>query len=114
MAEFAFRQGLIVLGDAAATASNIIASESLFRLGLVTDLVHQTVFVVLILLLYKLLKPVSRSIAVLMAVLALLGVPIAMLNELNQSAALLLVSGAGYLTAFTTDQLQAYSLVLAI
>ena len=107
------RQGLVVPGDAATTASNIVASASLFRLSVVMDLIVQVVFVFLVLLLYKLLKPVNRNHALLMVILFLVSVPMAMLNMLGQSSALLLLNGADYLTAFTVDQLQALvSLVL--
>lgn len=72
-----------------------------------SDLVAATVHIFLALPLYKLLKSVNKNQAVLMVILALVGVPIAMLNMLNHFAALLLLSGADYLTAFTADQLQA-------
>jgi hypothetical protein len=98
---------LIVPGDAATTANNIMASESLFRIGSVSDLIAQIIFILLVLVLYKLLKPVNKNHALLMVIFALVGVPIAMLNLLNQFAALLLLSGADYLTVFTADQLQA-------
>jgi hypothetical protein len=98
---------LIVPGDAAATAHNIVTSESLFRLGFMSNLLAFTVNVFVALLLYKLLKPVNQSMAALMVILILVGLGIAMLNELNQFAALLLLSGADHLTAFTTVQLQA-------
>ncbi len=98
---------LIVSGDAAATARNIMASESLFRLGIVSSLLLSVIGIFYVLLLYKLLKPVSKDVAVLMVVLALLGNPILMLNELTQLGVLQLLSGADYLTVFTTDQLQA-------
>ena len=95
---------LIVPGDATATVENIAASESMYRLAFMGDLIGQVIFIFLVLLLYKLLKPVVRNIAVLMVVLVLVGVPIAMLNDLNQIAALLLSSGADYLTEFGADQ----------
>ena len=101
------RQGLIVPGDAAATASNIVASGTLFRLTIVMDLAVQVIFVWLVLTLYRLFKPVNRNHALLMIVLFLVSVPIAMLNELNHLAALMLSSGADYLTAFPADQVQA-------
>jgi hypothetical protein len=104
---FFLLDSLIVPGDAATTAHNIMASESQFRLSVVSDLVVQPVFVVLVLVLYKLLKPVSQNQAALMVILFLVSVPIAMLNMLNQFAALWLLSGADHLTAFTTDQVQA-------
>jgi hypothetical protein len=97
---------LIVPGDAAATANNIVTSESLFRLGFVSDLVAFTVNIFVALLLYKLLKPVNRGIASLMVILILMGLAIGMLNELNQFAALLIL-GSDYLTAFTAAQSQA-------
>jgi hypothetical protein len=98
---------LVVPGDAAATANNIMASEALFRLSIVSALLVQVVNVFVVLALYRLLKPVNRDIASLMVVFLLLGVPIAMLNELNHFAVLLLVNGANSLTAFTASQLQA-------
>jgi len=100
------RQNLIVAGDAAATAENIAASEFTFRFSIVSDLFVQVIFIFLVLLLFQLLKPVNKNIAVLMVVLFLVSVPIAMLNMLNQHAALLLLSGSEYLNALTTDQLQ--------
>ena len=99
---------LIVPGDAAITANNIMASESLFRSGIVSTLMVQIINILMILVLYKLLKPVNKNHALLMVIFILVGAPIAMLNELNRFAALLLSSGADYLmTVFTADQLQA-------
>lgn len=98
---------LIVPGDAAATASNIMASQSLFRLSIVSALIVQIINMLVVLVLYELLKPVNKRVALLMVILLLVAVPIAMLNEINHFAALLLSSGAGYLTVFTADQLQA-------
>ncbi len=98
---------LIVLGDAATTVNNIMTSESPFRLGIMNDIIAQTVGLLLVLALYKLLKPVNKNHALLMVIFALVGIPIVMLNLLNQFAALLLLSGADYLTVFAADQLQA-------
>ncbi|NOR87770.1 MAG: DUF4386 family protein, partial [Bacteroidales bacterium] len=96
---------LIVEGDAATTIGNILANESLFRWGIVSSLVTQLLQIVLVLVLYKLLKAVNRSYAVLMVVFILVAVPIAMLNELNNFAALQLLSGTEFLSAFSQDQL---------
>ena len=98
---------LIVPGDAATTADNIMASESLFRLSIVSALFLQLLGILVVLVLYKLLKPVNKNHAVLMVIFMLVAVPIAMLNELSQFAALLLLSGADYLTVFTADQVHA-------
>ncbi len=70
-------------------------------------LLIQIVNILVVLLLYKLLKPVNKNHASLMVIFILIGAPIAMLNELNRFIALLLLSGANYLTVFTADQLQA-------
>ncbi|MCP4934842.1 MAG: DUF4386 domain-containing protein, partial [bacterium] len=57
LGDMVFRADLIVPGDAATTANNIMASEGLYRLGFVSDLITQTVQVFLVLFLYRLLKP---------------------------------------------------------
>ena len=98
---------LIVRGDAAATAANIMASESLFRLAIVGFLFTLTASIFLVLALYQLLKVVNKNMASLMVIFMLVSIPIGMLNELNNLAVLLLLSGADYLKVFTTGQLQA-------
>jgi hypothetical protein len=102
---------LIVPEDATTTANNLMASESLFRLGIVSDLLASILMLLVVLLLYKLLNLVNKSIAMLMVMLVVVGAPIAMLNKLNQFASLILLSGADYLTVFTTEQLQALALL---
>ena len=98
---------LLVPGDAAATARNILASESLFRLGIVSNLLGPIVVMFVVLALYQVLKPVNKNMAGLMVIFLLLGVPIAMLDELNQLAILLLLHGADHVTGFTADQMHA-------
>jgi hypothetical protein len=66
-AEFGVRSSLIVSGDAAATASTILAAEGLFRSGMAADLVMILADVALALLFYVLLKPVSQALALLAA-----------------------------------------------
>jgi len=102
---------LIVPGDAATTVSNIKASELLFRFSIMSALVVQIVNILLVLVLYKLLRPVNRTHALLMVVFFLVSVPITMLNEVNQFAALKLLSDANYLAVFETDQLYAQVLL---
>ena len=104
------RGKLIVPGDAATTVNNIMANEWLFRLGFVADLIFLTLWLLLPLALYVLLKPVNKIHAVLMVLFALVMVPIMFINNVNQFAALLLLSGAGYLTAFETGQLHALAM----
>lgn len=106
------RAHLIVPDDAAATAHNILASEGLFRIGFVCDIIAFLSDVAVSILLYELLKPVNKTLSLIAASLRLLAHPaIASINLLNHFAALLLLSGADYLTAFETDQLHALVLL---
>ena len=96
---------LIVTGDATTTANNIMANELLFRMGIAGSLIVQLIQILVVLVLYKLLKPVNKNYAVLMVVFALVGIPISMLNTLNRVAALVLLNGADFLEVFGVDQL---------
>jgi hypothetical protein len=101
------RTTLIVPGDAAATANRIAASDGLFRVGVVSELIMYGCFLLLPLPLYMLLKPVNKTLARLMVLFVFVSVPIGMLNALNNLAAVSLLSDAGYWVAFTTEQVQA-------
>lgn len=96
---------LIVSGDAVATAKNILASEALFRLGIVAALTSVIINIFLALALYQVLKPANKNMAALMVILLLVAVPIAMLNELNDFAILFLVHGPAGLTIDQTHAL---------
>ncbi len=96
---------ITVPGDAVTTVNNIMAHESLFRLSILCALATPIVTILVALFLYKLLKPVNKNQAVLMVIFALAAAPIAMLNELNHFAVLLLLNGADYLKVFSVEQL---------
>lgn len=99
---------LFVSGDAAATADRIRASESLLRIGIASELVHQALAIFLLLALYRLFKAVDEYQAKLMVILgALVSVPIMFLNTLNEIAALILTSGTSFLSVFDRSQLDA-------
>jgi len=98
---------LIVTGDAATTASNILASESLFRISIVAALMIQIVNIFVALALYQVLKPVNKNIAALMVIFIFLGAPIAMLSEASRFAVLPILHNTDFLAVFTPDQLQA-------
>jgi hypothetical protein len=102
---------LIVPGDAATTASNIMASEWLFRIGIVGESVNFLSEIVLVVILYVLLKPVSKTLSLLAAFSRLAMAAIQGINLLNHFTALLLLSGADYLTVFEPDQLHALVLL---
>src|SRR5438067_11067037 len=76
MVGFVARAPLIVANDAAATAANILAKESLFRFGFAADLVSGLSYVGVTALIYYVLKPVSRSLSLLAAFFGLAGVAI--------------------------------------
>ena len=102
---------LIVPGDATATASNIMASESLFRFGAVGDSVVFLVEIVLVVMLYVLFKPVSKTLSLVATFSRLAMTAMQGMNLLNKFAALLLLSGTDYLTVFEPDQLHAFVLL---
>ncbi len=106
-AELFIRQNLIIPGDVVATTHNILASESLFRLSLLIDLIRYIFLILLPLILYRLLKPVNQNIALVMVVLALISIPISMLNMLNYFAVLVLLNAAGSQAALEANQLLA-------
>src|SRR5437867_8818366 len=107
---FVVGASLIVANDATATASNILAKESLFRLGFVADLISGLSYVGVTVFIYYLLKPVSRSLSLLGAFFGLAGVAIGGASWVIHLAPLLLLHGDQYLTSFTTSQLQTMSL----
>jgi hypothetical protein len=88
---------LMVTDDAGATADHIRAAGSLLHLGIASELVHQTIEVFLVLVLYGLFKPVSKPLARQMVVLGLIPIPIVFLNVVNEIAAQVLASGASFL-----------------
>ena len=105
------RSKLIVLGDAATTARNIMASAWQFRIGFVVDLVATVLFLLTAWALYVLLKPVNRNLALLFLLLNLGGVAVWCFSDLFLIASQLLLSGADYLKVFPVDQLQALAML---
>jgi hypothetical protein len=104
------RSQLIVSGDAAATANNIMGSELFFRIGFVTEIVSAVFFLLAAWALYVLLKQVNKNLALLFLLLNLGGVAVECINMLNLFATLQFLSGANYLNVFQTGQLQAMAM----
>jgi hypothetical protein len=104
-------QTLIVPGNATATANNILASEMLFRIGIVSGLVSGIAFIFLVRALYRLLNRVSKTHASLMVTLVLVSVAIVFLNEVNNLAALTLFRGADFLAVFDKPQRDALAML---
>ena len=87
-----------VPGDAAATAENLRSMESLFRLGIGSELLHQAIGIFVALALFRLFKPVDEWLARQVLILgSLVSVPIMFTNVLNDIAALALAKGGAFL-----------------
>src|SRR5438093_7883846 len=95
---------LIVRGNAAATADNILAHETMFRLSIMADLVGQVIFICLAIALYRLLSNVNKTWAGLMVAFVLVSAAVGFLNTLNNIAALTLFRGADFLAVFDKPQ----------
>jgi Domain of unknown function (DUF4386) len=102
---------LIVSSNATATAQNIKAFDSLFRMGFAAYLIEAVCDIALSLILYVLLRPVRRDIALLAAFFGLVGTAVFATSELFYVAPSLLLGGAGYLNTFTPDQLNTLALL---
>jgi hypothetical protein len=103
---------LFVHGNASATASNIAAHETLFRLGIVGDLFCGTILIFLVLAFYQLFKGVDQNLAVLVVILGgVLPAAIDFLVVLNDAAALILVRGPDFLSVFSKPQRDALAML---
>jgi Domain of unknown function (DUF4386) len=98
---------LIVRGDATATAENILAHETMFRLSIFGDLIGHIIFICLGIALYRLLNNVSKTWAALMVAFVLVSAAVGFLNALNNIGALIFFRGAEFLNVFDKAQLNA-------
>jgi hypothetical protein len=105
--ELFVRASVIMPGDAAATASNITTASGLFRLGFVADSIMFLSDVALAVLLYVLLKPVSKVVALVAMCFRLAQTAVLALNLLHYHAAILLLTSPSYSAAFGSAQLNA-------
>jgi len=102
---------LIVSGNTAATASNILASERLFRLGVVSELICAAEFIYLVWVLYRLLSGVNKTHAALMVMWGLACIPIMCVNVLSEIAALTLFGGADFLSVINQVNREALAML---
>lgn len=109
---FFVKEKLIAYGNPELTANNILSSESLFTLSIVSELIMATSWIFIAIALYALFKEVSRNTAVLMLSLVLVGGAIIYIDVVCQMASLLIIKNAnGYLASYSLEQVQALAMV---
>ena len=102
---------LVVSGDAAATATNILAHEPLYRLGFAAALMMYSCYIAVTALFYDLFRPVNRSLSLLAAFFSLVGCAIGAASCGFELAPFAVLGGAQYLSVFKVEQLQALALM---
>jgi hypothetical protein len=102
---------LIVRGNAAATATNILSHESMFRLWIIGDLWTSVIFICLGIALYRLLSGVSKPWALLMLSFVLVSAAVGFVDTLNNIAAGLLFRGADFLSVIDKTQREALGML---
>lgn len=108
-AEALVRNKLFVSGDANATANNIMHADFLWKMGITADLIMHICDLPVMIILYYLLKPVSKKLALLNLSFNLIQTAVLVLNKLNLLAALFFLGDAEYLKSFSPDQLHTLS-----
>ena len=106
LVNFGIHERLMVAGNAAETARNILAHERLFRISIACDLIYSAGVVVVLTALYVILKPVNRNLALLAAFWRLIYALMWVRMTLNLFDALRLLSGADYLRVFEAERQQ--------
>jgi hypothetical protein len=102
---------LIVRGNAAATADNILAHETMFRLAIFGDLIGHVIFICLGIALYRLLSSVNKIWALLMMSFVLVSAAVGFLNTLNNIAAVILFRGGEFLDVIDKSQRDAFGML---
>jgi hypothetical protein len=111
LGEAVVRGSIVVPGNATATAANLRSMEWLWRLGVAGEVVLLTCAIALALILYVLLRPVSRDLALLAVFFNLVSIAIEGVGAVSLAAALLPMTGAAYVNAFTPEQLSVMALL---
>ncbi len=107
------RDTLIVYGDAALTASNILHAETLWRLGITGDVLMHALDIPVMVILYLLLKQVHKPLALVSVAFNLAQTAVLVANKLVLLVPLILMNNAEYVAAFSMDQVHAQVMLLA-
>ena len=102
---------LIVRGNAAATADNILAHETMFRLSIFGDLIGHIIFICLAVVLYRLLGGMNKTWAMLMLSFVLVSAAVGFLNALNNIGAVILFRGGEFLDVIDKPQRDALGML---
>lgn len=105
--EMFVRDQLVVSADAAATAANLKAMEPLWRRGIAAEFVLLICAIVVLWIIYLLLRPVSRDLALLAVLFNVVSIAIEGAVAMSLIEALFPLGNARSLEAFTPGQLQA-------
>jgi hypothetical protein len=111
LGEGVVRGSIVVPGNATATAANLRSTEWLWRLGVVGEIVVLTCATALALVLYVLLRRVSRELALMAAFFNLVSIAIEGVAAVSLATALLPLSSAAYLNAFAPEQIHAMTML---
>jgi hypothetical protein len=109
--ELFVRGKLVVSGDAAATAGNILAHETRWRIAFSAEVLWLACAVALTMIFYVLMRVVNRNIALMGAFFALMSIAVEAMSTLFHFAPLLILGGANYLKVFDAQQLHALALL---
>jgi hypothetical protein len=104
-------KGLVVPGDAAATANSILAHEALYRSGVAVSLIANAIYIAVTALFYRLFEPVNRTLSLLAAFFSLVGCAIQIFASLLQLAPFVVLGDSRLLDAFNVEQLQMAALL---
>jgi len=107
--ELSIRGRIIVSRNAAATAANLKSMESLWRFGIASEMFLGICTIALALILYVLLRPVNRDLALLATFFSLIAIAVEIAYSLQLVEALYPLGNAAYLKAFTPEQFYAMS-----